>query len=324
MCLAAGQPGLYDPNRLTHAERPDMPNKPTVGFIGTGNMGWPMAACLVKAGFEVLINDSRREVANNFVQQIGGTAPDTLKQLAAGSDVIVTMLPTSVIVEHVLGAGDDNILSGMKPGTIVIEMSSGVPSVTRRLAGQVAALGGHMIDGPVSGGVPRAKTGELAIMVGGEAAIIDKALPVLSAMGKVLRTGAVGSGQAMKALNNLVSTGGFLIGIEALLIGQRFGLDPAVMTDVLNAATGMNNSTQKKFHQFVLSRKFDAGFTMGLLAKDLSIALQVGRETGTAAPLSALVKEMIVSAEALYGSGADHTEMAKWVEKLVGDELKPH
>jgi 3-hydroxyisobutyrate dehydrogenase len=301
-----------------------MPNKPTVGFIGVGNMGWPMAACLVKAGFPVLINDSRREVANNFVQQHGGTAPDTLKQLAAGSDIVVTMLPTSVIVEHVLGGGDDNVFAGMKPGTIVIEMSSGVPSVTQRLAEQVAALGGHMIDGPVSGGVPRAKTGELAIMVGGDAAIIERAMPVLSAMGTVLRTGGVGSGQAMKALNNMVSTGGFLIGIEALLIGQRFGLDPAVMTDVLNAATGMNNSTQKKFRQFVLSRKFDAGFTMGLLAKDLSIALQVGRETGTAAPLSALVKEMIVSAEAMFGSAADHTEMAKWVEKLVGEELKAH
>ena len=301
-----------------------MPNKPTVGFIGVGNMGWPMAACLVRAGFPVLINDSRREVANNFVQQNGGTAPDTLQQLAAGSDIVVTMLPTSVIVEHVLGGGDDNVFAGMKPGTIVIEMSSGVPSVTQRLAEQVTALGGHMIDGPVSGGVPRAKTGELAIMVGGDTAIIDRAMPVLSAMGTVLKTGAVGSGQAMKALNNLVSTGGFLIGIEALLIGQRFGLDPAVMTDVLNAATGMNNSTQKKFKQFVLSRGFNAGFTMGLLAKDLSIALQVGRETGTAAPLSALVKEMIVSAEAMFGSGSDHTEMAKWVERLVGEELKAH
>ena len=300
-------------------------SKPTVGFIGVGNMGWPMAASLVKAGFAVLINDSRREVANNFVQQHGGTAPDTLQQLAAGSDVIVTMLPTSVIVEHVLTGGDDNVFAGMKPGTIVIEMSSGVPSVTQRLAQEVEALGGHLIDGPVSGGVPRAKTGELAIMVGGDAAIIDRAMPVLSAMGtSVLRTGGVGSGQAMKALNNLVSTGGFLIGIEALLIGQRFGLDPAVMTDVLNAATGMNNSTQKKFRQFVLSRGFNAGFTMGLLAKDLSIALQVGRETGTAAPLSALVKEMIVSAETMFGSAADHTEMAKWVEKLVGEELQPH
>ncbi len=300
-----------------------MSQLPTVGFIGAGNMGWPMAACLVKAGFSVLIADSRREVADNFAQSVGGVAPDTLRQLAEGSDVIVTMLPTSVIVETVLSGGDDNIFAGMKPGTIIVDMSSGVPSVTQRLAEQVAALGGHMIDGPVSGGVARAKTGELAIMVGGESAIIDRAMPVLKAMGtSVLKTGAVGSGQAMKALNNLVSTGGFLIGIEALLIGQRFGLDPGVMTDVLNAATGMNNSTVKKFRQFVLSRKFDAGFTMGLLAKDLSIALQVGRETGTAAPLSALVREMIVSAETIYGAGADHTEMAKWVERLVGEELK--
>ena len=94
------------------------------------------------------------------------------------------------------------------------------------------------------------------------------------------------------------------------------------MTDVLNAATGMNNSTQKKFRQFVLSRKFDAGFTMGLLAKDLSIALQTARESGTAAPLSALVREMIVSAETMLGGSADHTEMAKWLERLAGEELK--
>jgi 3-hydroxyisobutyrate dehydrogenase len=298
-----------------------MADKPSIGFVGVGNMGWPMAACLVRAGFTVHVNDSRRAVANNFVQQIGGDAPDTLRQLAAESDVVITMLPTSAIVEHVLANDDDTIFAGMKPGTVVIEMSSGVPSVTQVLAARVMELGSHMIDGPVSGGVPRAKTGELAIMVGGDSAIIDSVMPVLSAMGTVLRTGAVGSGQAMKALNNLVSAGGFLIGIEALLIGQRFGLDPAVMVDVLNAATGMNNSTQKKFKQFVLSRKFNAGFTMGLLAKDLSIALQVGRETDTPAPLSALCKEMVASAQAMFGSDADHTEMAKLCERLVGTQL---
>lgn len=307
-----------------------MPDKPTagpltVGFVGVGNMGWPMAACLVNAGFIVNIADARREVADNFVQQIGGFAPDTLAQLAGASDVIVTMLPTSVIVERVLSGGDDNLFAGMKPGTVIIEMSSGVPSHTQALAEKVAALGGIMIDAPVSGGVPRAKTGQLAIMVGGDEATIARMKPVLSAMGtSILRAGDVGAGQAVKALNNMVSTGGFLIGIEALLVGQRFGLDPGVMTDVLNAATGMNNSTVKKFRQFVLSRKFDAGFTMGLLAKDLSIAMQIGRETGTATPLSALVREMIVSAETMFGSGADHTEMAKWVEKIAGDELKPH
>src|SRR3954454_4960572 len=295
----------------------------SVGFVGVGNMGWPMAACLVKAGFTVHVNDSRQEVANNFVQQVGGSAPDSLHQLAEASEIIVTMLPTSTIVERVLAEGDDNIFDGMKPGTIIIEMSSGLPSVTQVLAEKVAALGGTMIDAPVSGGVPRGTSGQLAIMVGGESATIDQAMPVLSAMGtSVLRTGAVGSGQAMKALNNLVSTGGFLIGIEALLIGQRFGLDPGVMTDVLNAATGINNSTQKKFRQFVLSRKFNAGFTMGLLAKDLSIALQVGRETGTAVPLSALVNEMIVSALSKFGPDADHTEMAKLSELLAGSDLE--
>jgi 3-hydroxyisobutyrate dehydrogenase len=296
--------------------------RPQVGFIGVGNMGWPMAACLVRAGYSVRVNDARREIANNFVQQVGGSAPDTLCQLAGASDVVVTMLPTSAIVQQVLSSGDDNVLAGIKPGTVVIEMSSGVPSVTQELAEHVRALGGHLIDAPVSGGVSRAKTGELAIMVGGDTAVIDRMLPVLSAMGtSVLRTGAVGSGQAMKALNNLVSAGGFLIGIEALLIGQRFGLDPAVMVDVLNAATGMNNSTQKKFKQFVLSRKFNAGFTMGLLAKDLSIALQVGRETATPTPVSALCKELVVAAQTMFGSDADHTEMARLCERLTGEEL---
>ena len=299
-----------------------MSDKPTVGFVGVGNMGWPMAACLVKAGFNVLVNDNRREVANNFVQQIGGTAPDSLRQLAQGADVLVTMLPTSAIVANVLGGGDDNLLAGIKPGTVVIEMSSGLPSMTQELATRVTALGGHMIDAPVSGGVPRAKTGDLAIMVGGDSAVIDRVMPVLSAMGSnVLRTGGIGSGQAMKALNNLVSCGGFIIGIEALLIGQRFGLDPAVMTDVLNAATGMNNSTQKKFKQYVLSRKFNAGFTMGLMAKDLSIALQVGRETATPTPFSALCKELVTAAQAMFGDNADHTEMARLSETLAGTTL---
>jgi 3-hydroxyisobutyrate dehydrogenase len=296
--------------------------KPTIGFVGVGNMGWPMAACLVRAGFSVLVNDSRREVANNFVQQVGGDVPDSLRDLAARSDVVVTVLPTSAIVRTVLEGGEDSVLAGLRPGAVVIEMSSGVPTVTQELAERVASLGGHMIDAPVSGGVPRARTGQLAIMAGGDPAAIDRVMPVLSVMGPtVLRTGAIGSGQAMKALNNLVSSGGFLIGIEALLIGQRFGLDPAVMVDVLNAATGMNNSTQKKFKQFVLSRKFNAGFTMGLMAKDLSIALQVARETGTPSPLSALTKEMVAAAQAMFGSDADHTEMAKLCERLADTQL---
>ena len=125
----------------------------------------------------------------------------------------------------------------------------------------------------------------------------------------------------MKALNNLVSAGGFLIGIEALLIGQRFGLDPAVMVDVLNASTGMNNSTQKKFKQFVLSRRFDAGFGLELMVKDLGIALEVGRETGTPAPFSALCREMWAAAQARSAPARTTPRRRQLSEKLAGEAL---
>jgi len=294
-----------------------------VGFIGVGNMGWPMAANLVNGGFDVAVADARREVANNFVQQLGGTAPDTLAQLAASSGVVVTMLPTSAHVATVLADGADNVLAGLKPGSIVIDMTSGQPAVTQALAARVAAAGSVLIDAPVSGGVSRARTGELAIMVGGPAEAIARARPVLAAMGATItRCGEVGAGQAMKALNNLVSAGGFLIGIEALLIGQKFGLDAGLMTDVLNASTGMNNSTQKKFRQFVLSRGFDSGFSLELMVKDLSIALEMARGGAVPAPFAAQCRELWVAAAAMLGPGQDHTALAKLPEALAGMELK--
>jgi 3-hydroxyisobutyrate dehydrogenase len=159
-------------------------------------------------------------------------------------------------------------------------------------------------------------------VAGGDDAVIERARPALDAMGSsLLRTGGVGTAHAMKALNNLASAGSFLIGIEALLIGQRFGLDPGVMVDVLNASTGMSNSSQKKFRQFVLSRRFDSGFGLDLMVKDLGIALGVARDTGTAAPFAGLCRELSVAAQALLGPGADHTEFAKLSERLAGSAL---
>ena len=155
------------------------------------------------------------------------------------------------------------------------------------------------MNGCAYSGVPRARTGELAIMAGGEDAALDRAEPVLRTMGSSIhRCGGIGAGQAMKALNNLVSAGGFLIGVEALLIGQRFGLDPGKMVEVLNASTGRNNSTEKKFAQYVLSRRFDAGFGLDLMVKDLSIALEIGREGATPTPFAALCREMWAAAAA--------------------------
>jgi 3-hydroxyisobutyrate dehydrogenase len=288
-----------------------------VGFVGIGNMGWPMAANLVKAGFDVSVADAVPGRAAKFMAEVGGKAADAA-DAALGADAIVTILPTSKHVAEVVA----QIKGRLSPGALVVEMSSGVPGVTRALAAELAAAGAGMIDCPVSGGVPRARTGDLAILAGGEAALIDRAEPLLTAMGtSIHRCGDVGAGQAMKALNNLVSAGGFLIGIEALLIGQKFGLDPALMVDVLNASTGMNNSTQKKFKQFVLSRRFDSGFGLDLMAKDLTIALEVGRDTGTPTPFAALCREMWASAAALLGPGQDHTAVAQLSERLSGTAL---
>ena len=289
-----------------------------IAFAGIGNMGWPMAANLVKARFDVTVCDVVPGRAASFATETGAKAAATPAEAATGADCVVMIVPTSKQV----GEAVEAMLPSLKPGMLVIDMTSGQPGRTREIAAMLAGHGVAMIDCPVSGGVPRAKSGQLAIMVGGPAAEIDRAEPVLKAMGtSIYRCGEIGAGQAMKALNNLVSAGGYLIGIEALLIGQRFGLDPTTMVDVLNASSGMNNSTQKKFKEYVLSRRFDAGFGLDLMVKDLSIALEVGRETTTPAPFSALCREMWLAASTSLGPGVDHTALAKMLEQMTGTVL---
>ena len=289
-----------------------------VCFVGIGNMGWPMAARLVGAGFEVAVTDAVAGRAKAFVDQVGGNAVVSLAEAAKEADVLVTMLPTSAHVVSVV----DEILPSLSSGKILVDMSSGAPAATQKIAADLGVIGVSVVDAPVSGGVSRAVTGELAIMTGGDAAAQDRVDPLLRAMGTTIhRIGPVGAGQAMKALNNLVSAGGFLMAVEALVIGQQFGLDPSVMTDVLNASTGMNNSTQKKLKQFVLSRKFDSGFGLDLMVKDLSIALEVGRNGSAPTPFSALCREMWASAASMLGKGQDHTAIAKLSEALAGVTL---
>ncbi len=289
-----------------------------VGFIGIGNMGWPMAANLVKAGFDVSVCDARPGHAAKFAAEVGGKAAASTVEAATGMDAVITIVPTSKQVGEVAA----QIVPVLAKGAMVIDMTSGQPGKTREIAAELEARGVAMIDAPVSGGVPRAKTGELAIMVGGADADLDRADAVLKAMGtSIHRCGGIGAGQAMKALNNLVSAGGFLMGIEALLIGQRFGLDTAKMVDVLNASSGMTNSSQKKFKQYVLNRSFEDGFGLELMVKDLGIALEVGRDTSTPTPFSALCREMWASALNALGPGHNHTAVTLLSEKLAGDVL---
>lgn len=280
-------------------------------------------ASRLAAEHEICVYDIQPGLAARFENEVGAAACDTLSALAARSDIVITMLPNSQIVEQALFGTDDCLSAGLRSGALVLEMSSGSPAKTVQLECRLRDMDVGMVDAPVSGGVARAITGELAIMVGaGDQAHISRCQPLFGLLGTtVLHTGGIGSAHAMKALNNLVSAGGFLIGIEAILIGAKFGLDPNTMIDVLNVSTGMNNSTQKKFRQFVLSRSFGSGFALDLMVKDLANALDLAQDTGSTAPFAASCRELWASALAELGPGEDHTAIAKVAETLAGIRL---
>jgi len=194
--------------------------------------------------------------------------------------------------------------------------------VTRRLAGDLAARGVALVDVAVSGGVSRAADATIALMAGGDDEALDRVQPLLDAVGRAtFRCGGVGTGQAMKSLNNLVSAGGLLVAVEALLVGATAGLDPATMVDVLNESTGMNNATKVKLKQFVLSRSYGSGFGLDLMVKDLGIALGLADAGELDVPLSQALVSLWRDASERLGPGRDHTEIARYSEQVAGVEL---
>jgi 3-hydroxyisobutyrate dehydrogenase len=291
-----------------------------VHFIGVGAMGGPMAQRLLEGGHTVRVFDTNAHRIEAFSAQHGEQTALTSDQLGVGADYVVMILPNSIVVEEVL-FGKNGLVSRLKKIAMIIDMTSGQPEMTLSMGERLATLDIFLIDAPVSGAVPRAQNGTLTIMTGGEAAVIDRAEPLLSLMGTVTRTGALGSGHAMKALNNLVSCAGYLIGIEALIIGSKFGLDPEVMVDVLNSSTGMNNSTQKKFKQYVLSRKFDSGFPLHMMVKDIAIAMGLARNLGVPAPFGHLCLDLWSGAKGVLGPNVDHTAVARLSEQLAGWQI---
>lgn len=298
---------------------------PRVGFVGIGNMGWPMAGHLVRGGVDLAVFDGAPGRAAAFAREIGGRAAADLPSLAAANDVLITMLPDGSVVRDVVlgGAGRPGLIHGLRAGTVLVDMSSSDPRIYPALEAALAERGGQIVDVPVSGAVTGAKAATLTIMVGGEAAAIDRVEPLLRLLGeRIFRVGALGHGQAMKALNNLASAGAFLLTLEVLLIGQRFGLDPKLMTEILNVSTGRNNATDRKIIPHVLSRRFDSGFALALMTKDLTTALGLAEATATPSLLGAPTLETARAALAALGPGADHTELARHLEAAAGSELR--
>ncbi|WP_186059275.1 NAD(P)-dependent oxidoreductase [Burkholderia gladioli] len=287
-----------------------------IGFAGLGAMGWPMAACLVKATHDVVVHDARFDRAAKFAREFDCRVASSGRELAV-APIIITMLPNSDAVEAVL-FGEDGAAYTMTPGGIVIDMSSGVPSRTMHIAERLAALGIELVDAPVSGGVRRAERADLTIMTGGREEVISRVTPVLRALGREpVHVGSIGAGHAMKALNNLSLAGGFLIALEAVLIGKKFGLDPDRMIDVLNASSGMNYNTQTKFKPFLLSGTYAAGFSLDLLVKDVGIAADLASELAADVPFTRECLARWKAALIALGPGCDHTEIARVAAELA-------
>lgn len=291
------------------------PQTARVGVVGIGNMGYPMAARLVRAGWPVMVYDTDARRVRAFVDVDGGTAADSLESMGRACNVVITMLPDGHVVRRVvLGAdGGDSLARGLAPGSVLIDMSSSSPVGTRELGGELAARRIAMLDAPVSGGVRGAVAGTLAIMIGGDPALAARLDAMLAAMGKRIYVGTLGAGHAAKVLNNYVSAAGLAAAAEAVTVAQRFGIDARVIVDVLNASTGRNNSTENKFVQFILNGKFDSGFTLGLMAKDLALAMEVARSCEVPAELGRACLRLWQDAEAAIGGKADHTEIARYL-----------
>ena len=301
--------------------------RPRVGFVGIGSMGWPMARNIAAAGYTITVYDTDSARARRFEAEHDGRAADGPEALGRAADVVVTMLPTGDDVRKALLGADGvrGVAHGLRDGAIVVDMSSSDPVGTRELGALLAARGIALIDAPVSGLVAKAETGTLTIMIGtDDEAALAAVQPVLRVLGeRLVRVGRLGCGHAMKALNNIVAASAFAATAEALIVGKRFGLDPAVMADVMSASTGRNFHTEMSFPAHVLPRRFSTGFTLGLLAKDVSIAAGLGASLGATTPVLDLVNRLFAEGRDEVGAVADNTAVIKRWERLNGVVVEP-
>lgn len=285
----------------------------TTGFVGLGAMGLPMAKCILAGGGD-LIGYDVSQAAREQARADGIPVADSLGAIGRDCATVIAMLPNAAIVRQA-ALGDGGFALEMQAGDLIVDMSSSYPSATRALGAELEPHGIGLVDAPVSGGVGRAVKGTLAIIAGGGDRDVERAEAVLAHMGKVHRVGALGNGHAMKALNNYVSAAGLVAACEALIVGERFGLAPETIVDILNVSTGRNNSTENKLKQFVLNRAFDAGFAFALMQKDVRAAADLSTELGLDEPLLKDLTGLLDRAGEALPAGADHTSVFEWLER---------
>jgi 3-hydroxyisobutyrate dehydrogenase len=292
-----------------------------VGFLGLGAMGWPMATRLASRGGLVVWNRTAGRAAE-FAERHGARAAATPRELGAQVDVAITCLPTSADVVALL-EGPDGLLAGLRPGALLLDCTSGDPATSRRIASRLEAGGIAFADAPVSGGTNGAEAGTLTVMIGGDAATVARARPLLAAFGsRIEHLGPVGAGHAMKAVNNALLALNILAVGEGLAVLVKAGVPAAKAVEVLNGSSGRSFVSESLVPERVLTGRWPRTFRLALLAKDVGIARALLRDTGVDGPVLDLAGELFDRARAELGETADYLEAIRLIERQAGVEIR--
>jgi 2-hydroxy-3-oxopropionate reductase len=291
----------------------------TIGFIGLGIMGKPMTRNLIKAGYPLVVHNRSRGVVEELSKEGAQTATSP-QEVAARSEVVITMLPDSPDVELVY-AGEQGIFAGAKVGRLLIDMSSISPIVARKVAEQAEKQGCDMLDAPVSGGEAGAISGALSIMIGGKALAVERAMPIFQVLGKnIVHVGDAGAGQVTKAANQMVVGTTIAIVSEALVLAAKAGVDPAKVRQALLG--GFAQSKILEAHgQKMLERNFKPGFRIRLHEKDMKIALGTGAEYGVPLMVTSEVAQMMTAMRSMGNGDLDHSALVTFIEQLSSAKL---
>jgi 3-hydroxyisobutyrate dehydrogenase len=293
-----------------------------VAFLGLGDIGALMAAHLARGPFDLVVWNRTASKAEGFVREHRARAAATPAEAVSDADVVITCLPSSVEVEALLH-GESGMLKSLRKGAVLIDCTSGDPPTSRSIAAELGGRGIHFIDAPVSGGTTAAKAGTLTVMWGGEQSVFERVRPVMEAFGKkIVHAGPVGSGDALKAVNNALLAVHILSAAEGLAVLVKAGVDPKVALEVINASSGRSNTSENLIPQRVLTRAFPRTFRLALLEKDIGIAAVLAADLDAKTPLLALTAKRFHEAREMLGENADHVEVVKMVEEENGVEIK--
>ncbi len=293
-----------------------------VAFLGLGDIGSLMASHLAGDAFDLVVWNRTASKAENFAREYRSRVANTPAGAVKDAQVVITCLPSSVEVEAVLH-GEKGMLESLEKGAVLIDCTSGDPPTSRSIAAELAARGVDFIDAPVSGGTTAAKSGTLTVMWGGEQSVFERVRPVIEAFGKtIVHAGPVGSGDALKAVNNALLAVHILSAAEGLSVLVKAGVDPKIALEVINASSGRSNSSENLIPQRVLTRAFPRTFRLALLEKDIGIAAVMAEDLGARTPLISLTAERFHEAREKLGEKADHVEAVKMVEQENGIEIK--